>query len=334
MPNVVPRKKSVPLNPEHESSSTTEPASQVQNERELGQHLALARELGADVVQVRESYRSLEQLLVEDARLTHERAFVLEKLNSAEDPAILKDDLAKAESDLSFMHARISAKQNQICAAENQLHDLLPKARETANRLFLAFTNYTYAHACEQIRELIHPTAQEACQDQINELALSSIEVIESKKLNPPSIPFLVLDDLDPEDYRPFPTARKDKMLLITQIAEELSDKMISLLDRAEALEDFKAPIYLLGAEPAQADVPLSWSPKVSTDPETVDQEFIFQGKDSLLTAHMEEMLREAGKSKEDLTEAYYQVLKHSEKLFRQGSIGSRMAFDRPVSQH
>jgi hypothetical protein len=290
-------------------------------------------------VQIRESYRSLEQLLAEAQPLLLSQASLRLRLNSVEDPAILKDDLSKVQSDLDFAHARIHAKQEQITQAENQLHDLLPKARETAQRLFLAFTNHTYAHACEQIRELIHPTVQEGCNDQINELALSSSSVVEAKELNPPSIPFLVLDELEPTNYRPFPTQRKDKMLLITQIGEALSDSMIQILDKAEKLEGFDCPPFLLGVEPVQADVPLTGQTPIrssgftSQDVELVDQEFQWQGKDSLLTAHMEEMLREAGKSREDLTEALYDVLKHSEKLNRQGSIGRGMVFDSPVSQ-
>jgi hypothetical protein len=334
IPSVVRRTPSTKLNPDHDKSGETTPAQQVQNERELGQYLALARNLGADVVHVRELVRSLEQLLVEEARVTQDRARVHEKLNSAEDPAILKEDLAKVESDLSFMHARISAKQRSITQAENQLHDLLPKARETAQRLFLAFTNHTYAHACEQMRDLIHPTAQEACQEQINELALSSSEVVEAKLLNPPSIPFLVLDELEPNNYRPFPTQRKDKMLLITQIAEELSDKMIQILDRVESLEGFASPPFLLGAEAPQTETPLSWQiPLRSTSQDVELEDFVYQGKDSLLTAHMEEMLREAGKTREDLTQAFYDVLKHSEKLSRQG-VRQGIAFDSPIAQH
>jgi hypothetical protein len=308
MPSVVPRKKSVPFNPDHDKSGETTPAQQVQNERELGQYLSLARNLGADVVHVRELVRSREQLLVQEATLAQDRARVGEALNSAEDPAILKEDLAKVESDLSFMHARISAKQEQIIQAENSLHDLLPKARETANRLFLAYQNHTYIRACSRMRELVHFTAHEATKEQINELALNAHDVVEAKLLSPPTVPFLVSEALEPKDglYRPWPMDRKQKMLYVTQIGEALSDCMIQILDRVEPLEDFKPPIYKLGPEEDLPETPLTWQAQIpihySQDVELVDQEFIWQGKDSLLTVHMEQILKEAGKSKEDLT--------------------------------
>jgi hypothetical protein len=338
MPTVARRTKPKPLNPEHDKSSETEPAQQVQNQKDLDSYLALARELGASVVQIKDYYCHLDQLLKSEADLVAARAGVHHNLNLAEDPAILREDLAKVNSELDFAHARIGARQEQITQAENQLHDLLPKARETAQRLFLAFQNHTYIRACARIRELIHFTAHESCNDQINELALQAHDVIETKQYSPPSIPFLVAESLEPRDglYRPWPMDRKQKMLYVTQLADSLSDCMIQILDRVEELHDFHPPTFLLGAEPPIPETPLNWttSVPVSYDESLVDQECQWNGSDSFLTPNMEQILKNSGKTKADLTEAYYQVLKHSEKLQRQSAKGGGILFQpNPLAQ-
>jgi hypothetical protein len=49
----------------------------------------------------------------------------------------------------------------------------------------------------------------------------------------------------------------------------------------------------------------------------------------------MEQILKEAGKSKEDLTPALYEVLKHSDKLQRQSAKGGGITFQpNPMAQH
>jgi hypothetical protein len=300
----------------------------------LDSYDSLAKELGADVHTIKELYRHLEQLLSSEATLVAKRSEIHNQLNTVEDPAILKDDLGKAQSELDFAHARIHARQEQISQAENQLHDLLPKAKATADRLYLAFQNHTYAHACARIREHIHISAQEAVAEQINELAFSTVEVIEAKQYSPPSIPFLVAESLEPKDglYRPWPMDRKQKMLYVTQLADSLSDQMIQILDRIEELQDFHPPKFLLGAEQPIPETPLNWQTTVpirySQDDSLVDQEFIWQGKDSNLSPTMMEVLSQAGKTKEDLTEQYYEVLKHSEKLHRSQGQGGTMRFE------
>jgi hypothetical protein len=340
MPSVVKRKPSKPISPDNPKSSETEPAQQVQNQKDLDSYDALAKELGQSVSTIHELYRQLEQLISTEQPLLRSQASLRLKLNTVEDPAILKDDLAKVSSELSFAHTRISAKQEQITNAENQLHDLLPKARETAQRLYLAYQNHTYAHACARIRDLIHHTAQEQVSEQINELALHSVDVVEAKLLSPPNIPFLVQEALEPKDglFRPFPADRKTKMEYVTQLADSLSDQMIQILDRAQDLEDFHPPVFFLGPEPEPPQVELSWQSipiRYSQDDSLVDQEFVWQGKDSNLTPHMEAVLKEAGKTKEDLTLAYYEILKHSEKLQRQSAKGGGMLFQpNPVAQH
>jgi hypothetical protein len=46
-----------------------------------------------------------------------------------------------------------------------------------------------------------------------------------------------------------------------------------------------------------------------------VDYEYVWHGKDqSILSNHMEQILKQSGKTREDLTEALYDTLKHSER--------------------
>jgi len=63
IPGVAERKPSGKLDPDNPHSSSTEPADQVQNQQDVDQYLALARELGADVVHIKDLYRHLDQVL-------------------------------------------------------------------------------------------------------------------------------------------------------------------------------------------------------------------------------------------------------------------------------
>jgi hypothetical protein len=86
-------------------------------------------------------------------------------------------------------------------------------------------------------------------------------------------------------------------------------------------------------------ETPLTWqiTPTIrySQDDSLVDQEFQWQGQNSLLSPHMLEVLKQAGKTKADLTENYYNVLKHSEKLQRQSAKGGGIVFQpNPMAQH
>jgi hypothetical protein len=59
MPAVAERSPRKKINPDHDKSSETEPASQVQNQKDLDQYDALGKELGADVVEIKELYRMM-----------------------------------------------------------------------------------------------------------------------------------------------------------------------------------------------------------------------------------------------------------------------------------
>ena len=80
-------------------------------------------------------------------------------------------------------------------------------------------------------------------------------------------------------------------MLYVTQTAESLSDQMIQILDRCEDLQDFHTPAYRLGPDEPLPETPLTWQTTVpirySTDDSLVDQEYIWQGKNSPLSPHL-----------------------------------------------
>ena len=106
-------------------------------------------------------------------------------------------------------------------------------------------------------------------------------------------------------------------MQYVTTLAEEISDKLIQVLDLAEKSNGFHCPPYFLGPEPEPPAPAYAWeqSKKVYSDDEgSVAKFFQFQGPDSILSIHMEELLKQAGKTRADLTQAEYDVLKHSGK--------------------
>jgi len=138
----------------------------------------------------------------------------------------------------------------------------------------------------------------------------------------------MVLSPLDNHTLKAsFPIPRKDRLENLLSLAELISDRIISLLDLAEQHQpDFTCPEFKL-PEPGPGivgDVPLAFQqPKVtySTDPDSVDLEFRWSTpQDSPLSPHMMEVLQQAGKSRADLTEQMYDVLKHSERLLRKSS--------------
>ena len=58
-----------------------------------------------------------------------------------------------------------------------------------------------------------------------------------------------------------------------------------------------------------------------------MDYECVFEGEQSKLSAHMQEVMAESGKSRSDLTPAMYDALKHSERLFRRSMKRTGGAF-------
>jgi hypothetical protein len=319
-----PTPKPISDNPK---SNTTQPTVEAQNQREQGNYLRLARELNEAVTNVKELYRQFDDLLKEQANLTQKRADLHNQINSVDDPSILRDDLKELNLDLDWQHDKIEAKQSKINRAESELHDLLPRARETAQRLYLAVANHVVEQDYLKLYNLIHARCREEVQLSLTELAVKCQASVDIRDLQPPQIPFLALQSLNGQTlFQSFPTERKDRMAMVTTLAEDLADKLIQMLDKIDGspLTSFKVPPFLLGPDPIQTDEPLGWqTPPVrySTEVESVDQEFQWQGKEqSLLSPCMEQTLAQAGKTRQDLTEHLYTTLKHSEKLQRQSA--------------
>src|SRR5262249_54487976 len=149
-----------------------------------------------------------------------------------------------------------------------------------------------------------------------------------------PSLPWMVLSPLDDKSTlkASFPIPRKDRLDQILALAELISDRIIQLLDLAEQQQDFQLPEFRLPEPPV--DVPLAFqAPPISssTDVDSVDHEFQWNGVDSPLSPHMLEVLSQAGKTKDDLTEQLFDVLKHSERLQRQSARLGGMTVQRPM---
>jgi hypothetical protein len=135
-------------------------------------------------------------------------------------------------------------------------------------------------------------------------------------------------------------TMRKETMKDVCKLADELSDKAILILDRADACPGFQVPPFKLGPdeEPLPLpDVPLEWAngaPVSYFSDDEIRSRYQWKGPEqSLLSEHMEELLRDAGKSRADLTAAYYDVLIHSEILQNRSlSVGTELSGSRSAA--
>jgi hypothetical protein len=131
---------------------------------------------------------------------------------------------------------------------------------------------------------------------------------------------------------------RKDTMADICKVTDELCDKAISILERVEQAQGFRVPPFKLGLdeEPAvQPDVPLEWlngSRTTYQSEEEIRREYVWKGpEESKLSPHMEELIRDAGKTRSDLTAASYEVLVYSEILQSQSLRAGREFSGSPV---
>jgi hypothetical protein len=239
---------------------------EARNQAEQGRYLVLARELNEDVTRIRELYRVFDLLLKEQSDLTAKRADLHNKLNQVEDPTLLRDDLIQVNGELDWQHEKLEAKRTAIDQAELSLQDLLPKAQVTAQRLYLAIANHTVQSCYVRLREQIHASMREQYDQTLIELSVCCNDAVNIRALAPPQVPFLALPSPNGDKplFESFPTAKKDKMLLVTSLAEQISDKLISMLDRVDGvpLTDLRVPPYLLGAEPEPVDEPLAWEHK------------------------------------------------------------------------
>jgi hypothetical protein len=125
---------------------------------------------------------------------------------------------------------------------------------------------------------------------------------------------------LTDEAWVKWSTMRKDTLQDLCKVTEELCDKAISILERVEQAQGFRVPVFKLGPDEmssVQPDVPLPWlgqSPVTYLSEEEIRRKYVWKGpEESKLSPHMEELLRNAGKTRSDLTAASYDVLVHSE---------------------
>jgi hypothetical protein len=121
---------------------------------------------------------------------------------------------------------------------------------------------------------------------------------------------------------------RKDTMADVCKVTEELCEKAISILERVEAAQGFKVPVFKLGPDEEPivlaADVTLEWANGSKVTYQSEDEiraQYVWKGpEESALSEHMEGLLRAAGKTRANLTQDSYGVLVNSEILRSQSS--------------
>ena len=106
----------------------------------------------------------------------------------------------------------------------------------------------------------------------------------------------------------------------ILALADTISDRIISLLNRVEQTTDFQLPPFSLALdlpEPEPGpDTPLAFEQPTLTYNEEEPVQLTREGK----TEHAQEILRQANKTPEDLKSnpAFQNILEHSERLHQQ----------------
>jgi hypothetical protein len=167
------------------------------------------------------------------------------------------------------------------------------------------------------------PTLEELAQ----KMARSALGTVELAEL---TLPSCWVQSLFDDGIVKWSAQRKDTMLAVCRQADLLCERAIAIMARAGQAEGFRVPEFKLGADiepPLSTDVPLEWlnGERVTYhSAEEIRAQFVWKGQaESPLSEHMEELLRDAGKTRGDLDEAIYQVLVHSEVLQNQsGRVG------------
>ena len=119
-------------------------------------------------------------------------------------------------------------------------------------------------------------------------------------------------------------------------LADTISDRIISLLDRVEQTTDFQLPPFSLALdlpEPGPGpDIPLAFEQPTLT----YNEEELVQLTRENKTEHAQEILRQANKTPEDLKSnpAFQDILEHSERLPQQSRrLGGGFAGSKSVSK-
>jgi hypothetical protein len=200
-------------------------------------------------------------LLKEEAQQVQKRSALANALHDSKDdqrPAFQKQlNALRDEHDYTLL--QLEGLASQILTLERELHFLLAQAYQTALRLFLAYSQACIQQEFQQLQERVHPSLRESLHEQISQVAIAMFQCVEAQSLQPPALPYMVLDNLTPSNLtKPWPIARQEAMQMLLQLSEQLSDCMIQILDRLEA-QHFDCPSYFLGPLEEPEAQPLPW---------------------------------------------------------------------------
>lgn len=204
-------------------------------------YLNLARELSTQVAALRNLWKERDSLLAEESRATSNRATIANRLFEAKiggNSGELRKQLEALNADREELAALVEGAREAIDAAEAGLHAKLPLATEAINRLHQAGAKWLVERDFQKMLAIIHPSQQsEALRAQVGDLAARSVDFINFKAFCPGPCPFLAIQPITDNQLKEWSKERRQTLEMVCQLAEDLSDKTIQILDKLESAD-------------------------------------------------------------------------------------------------
>jgi hypothetical protein len=274
---------------------------------------------------IKHEVRNLEHLYHERSALTDEREALsaeraaisddlLDARNNASDIAKLAKDLESKDRDLRKLNAILQALDKRILTAEDQFHELVPKACHTFTRLLQHFKTLIHDRQVEMLQALIHPSFRKQHEASIEILAETTTEFWYVSQIQIPSGNVWSLTrELIPE-------ARVETLQFVRTVACALTNSADELLAELDKLgEAVQLPEFVLGALPEPIPERPAALPAID-----FEQEWQSQGEREFIL----QLCKEAGKDLKTLSDSEKLVLQNSLINYRsQLQVGTKMGY-------
>ena len=266
-----------------------------------------ASQIKSDLRNLEHLYHERETLAGERERAREERATISDDLldahNDASQIAKLAKSLEEKDRDIRKLDAILQALDRRALTAEDQFHELIPKACHTFTRLLIHFKTLIHERQVQILEALIHPSLRLQFQPQVEILADATCEAVDAHAIRIPSGNVWSLTrQLTPE-------ARHETLSFVRQTAIALTDKADELLvELAKLGEPSKTalPEFVLGELPE----PIREQPSI---PLVLEEMWQSQQE----REHVMRLCQDAGKDFKTLSDSDKMVLQNSLLLYR-----------------